>query len=113
MTRWLMATVAVLVLAGEARGDGWTTGNVLHEWCSGETVWHQRMCAGFVSGIADSMVNAPVWEWSTCFPPFPNTVTRGQLTDIVKRWLEQHPENRHLGAAGLVTAALSEAFPCE
>jgi hypothetical protein len=39
-------------------------------------------------------------------------VTVTQIADVVKLWLQKHPENRDYAAAGLVAAALEEAFPC-
>jgi hypothetical protein len=42
----------------------------------------------------------------------PNT-PRGTKLEIVKRFLDQHPELRHYGASSLVAEALAEAFPCQ
>jgi hypothetical protein len=34
------------------------------------------------------------------------------LIDVVKRWLDDHPEIRQYTAGSLVTAALKEKFQC-
>ena len=38
--------------------------------------------------------------------------SKNQLIDVVKRWLDDHPEVRQYTAGSLVTAALREKFPC-
>ena len=42
----------------------------------------------------------------------PMGVTIGQAGDVVKKYLEDHPERRHYAAASTVFAALTIAFPC-
>lgn len=44
---------------------------------------------------------------------YPATVAVEQLTRVVIRYLEQHPETLHLHPVLTVTAALREAFPCQ
>jgi hypothetical protein len=42
----------------------------------------------------------------------PQTLTSNQAADVVLKHLRDHPELRHLGAAGLVAQALEAGFPC-
>ena len=53
-------------------------------------------------------------EPTKTFPvPCPSTsVTGEQLTDVVIKWLDDHPEKRDRAAPYLIDAALNEAFPC-
>ncbi len=44
---------------------------------------------------------------------YPETVAVQQLTRVVIRYLEQHPETLHLPPVLTVTEALREAFPCQ
>ena len=46
----------------------------------------------------------------TCVPEA--RVALGQLTDVVIKYLRDHPEERHLHGAVLVITAVSDAFPC-
>jgi len=39
--------------------------------------------------------------------------TRGQLTAIVQKYLENHPETRHENDILLIMRALQEAWPCQ
>jgi hypothetical protein len=41
----------------------------------------------------------------------PSNVEAGQIFDVVKNYLEKHPEKRHQSASSLVMMALKEAFP--
>lgn len=43
----------------------------------------------------------------------PTAVTYPQIADVVKRYLEEHPESRHKGASFLVAEAIYYAWPCE
>ncbi len=43
----------------------------------------------------------------------PENVTNGQVSDVVIKYLRDHPEERHILAAILVVKAMAEAFPCK
>ena len=61
---------------------------------------------GFVAGASESMdINA----W--CIPQG-ETVTHGQINDIVGAYLSSHPELRSKSGASLVQEALHQALPC-
>jgi hypothetical protein len=62
-------------------------------------------CIGYIVGVHDALVS----KGNFCVP---DGVTGGQLGDVVKLYLRNHPEGRHLSADELVTAALKEKFPC-
>ena len=110
-----MATAVALAcppaLAQEQEGKVFDTGNDLWSHCSGKGDAHFGLCAGFVVGIADAMSNVTGILGRRACIPLP--VSRGQVLDVVKRYLEQHPETRHDSAVSLVAQALSEAFPCK
>jgi hypothetical protein len=69
-------------------------------------------CPAYIAGISDAMSanNEGVAGWHVCFRSL--NVTVQQLADVVKLWLQNHPEKRDLEAPGLVAEALEEAFPC-
>jgi len=60
---------------------------------------------GYVAGVADSQSGVTI-----CIPP--NTVTVGQMTDMVKQSLERVPSERHLSADVYVSVTLSNRWPC-
>ena len=61
-------------------------------------------CLGYISGAADMLGD------DICAP---KEVNRGQMNDIVVRYLQAHPELRQRSGIDLARAALKEAFPCK
>ena len=49
---------------------------------------------------------------SAKFYCIPNNVTQGQVLDVIVKFLEDHPQNRHQNATVLISVALRDAFPC-
>lgn len=60
---------------------------------------------GYVTGVTDSFDGI-------FFCTGPN-VTKGQLLDIVGKYLKENPEKRADPANKLIVEALSKAFPCK
>lgn len=86
----------------------WTYGNTLFRACEGGAgSFRDGVCVGFVFGVVD-MHNAAGLKMF-CVP---EGVTGGQLKDIAKKYLAEHPGERHLPASFLVIKALKETFPC-
>jgi hypothetical protein len=86
-------------------------GNDLFDRCSepygsaGDTY-----CRAYINAITDALYEGTViGGLKVCFPVH---VLTGQVEDLAKRFLSAHPDERHLGAPGLVAEALAEAFPC-
>jgi hypothetical protein len=77
------------------------TGQDLHTRITSNPVW----AYGYISGVADSQSGVTV-----CIPP--NTVTVGQMTDMVKQSLERLPSERHMAADLFVQVTLSNRWPC-
>jgi hypothetical protein len=87
------------------------SGNTLLAKCVGPPEM-QLVCAGYTAGIYDTI---NLLETTNALPKlhcFPSGVTRLQIHDVVVRYLQDHPEQRHVGAAALVRDALQEAWPC-
>ena len=59
-------------------------------------------CMNYISGVVDTS--------SLVCPPM--TVTRGQLKDIVTKYLKEKPATRHWSATLLVQDSLVAVFPC-
>ena len=59
----------------------------------------------YIAGVADSQSGVTI-----CIPP--NTVTLGQMSDMVKQSLERVPSERHLSADVFVTVTLGNRWPC-
>jgi hypothetical protein len=111
--------LAILLTANEGRAaGGYISGQRLNELCSDEsTSFNEGLCWGYIAGVydagkaLDTATNKRQWSagWTACVP---DGVLAGQLVEVVKKWLREHPSEWHLGAGGLVAAAFDEAFPC-
>lgn len=88
---------------------GFTTGHELYGWFQEAdkqdgSDWETGLFYGYVGGVFD----AGHGQWF-CTPA---GVTRGQIAEIVKVFLRDHPGLLHLSATKLVTGALTLQFSC-
>jgi Rap1a immunity proteins len=115
--RTMLVAVALSSLLAAKAAANYFDGNELLAWCEN---WHREMdpdddlllggyCGGFVGGVVDTLVNKP---HTFCVPQGPGGVSSAQLVEVVKLYLRDHPDNRHLAASLLVMQALKEKFPC-
>ena len=93
------------------------TGNDLYAKCSAvksEATYYQdsAYCLAYVIGIVDAFeFNEGVKSGlKLCVP---GGVTAGQLRDIVVRYLQNKPQDRHNAGSVIIFLAMSEAFPCQ
>lgn len=89
---------------------GYFDGNMLYERCATKEenpdyYLNISSCRGYIIGVADAYDG-----YSFCIP---NRVNIGQNSDIVMKYLHDHPEDRHQDAHVLTAYALSVAFPCK
>jgi hypothetical protein len=113
-----VALSCLLGVAAAARGikeSAFVGGNKLDEACGDGTAFDAGFCYGYVFGIVDSAESSQfakgprVWCW-------PDDLSLDQAMDqsveVVKLYLQHHPENRQFTGDSLVAAALKEKFPC-
>lgn len=103
----LLATSANLAVADIL------TGNQLHEVCGKDGVDSEFACHMYIIGGADmyGLWRDDLQDYSRTYCT-PKGVNRGQVVDIVRSYLEAHPESRHLPAVAIIIVALMEQFPC-
>lgn len=87
-----------------AFANGFVGGNKLYKSCSSGN--ENAACSAYIVGAFDVASAMKV----VC-PP--DDVTIGQVTDIVKRYLKEHPENRHYNASSIVVSVMQKTFPCK
>ena len=78
------------------------TGNQLYTDCQTKP---PNYCMGYIMGVIDSLI---VFDYF-CLP---ERATQGQLRDVVVKYLDEHPAERHQRGDGLVLTAIKMAFPC-
>jgi hypothetical protein len=81
-----------------------------------QQAWNASQCYGFVVGILDHFgvmkaLAAPPLDnlGSFCIA---DSVNAHDVTEVVARYLDQHPEKRNVGGYFLTRQALAEKFPC-
>ena len=125
MRQYVLLAIALscLVLGGEGRADFYD-GKMLLQDCQGGDDQQETQnfaglsqwgtCVGYIAAVVDSMSNAFLTSGSVNAQQLcvSEHVQLSQLKDIVRRWLSDHPEERHLAASLLVFQVLKEKFPC-
>jgi hypothetical protein len=100
---------------GQADGGVFMDGNKLQKTCRSTdmdaastvnvlTGFDAGVCLGYISGVGDSFTP----EARTCWP---EPLKAGQAISIVRKYLQDHPEQLHIEGVTLVSTALQEAFP--
>ncbi len=105
----LVALVLVSAAANAPATADWMSGNELKESCHSEGQYGRGACLGFTSAVAGIVDTETIYGWRACIP---DGVTRGQLRDIMVKFLDDHPEKLHHSAASLAARAYEEVFPC-
>jgi len=98
-----IAALAIAAFAVTARAEFWS-GNDLIEKLTSQSAFEKGASLGYIMGVADTTLG--LYHCAS------RNVTAGQVQDIVKKYLLERPENRHMTADVIVTAAMAIAFPC-
>ena len=97
-------TIIALVASAGAHAE-FKDGNKLLSELNSEVYYSKGVAMGYIMGVSDFG-----WGITHCTP---GNVTLGQMFDMVKAHLIDHPEYRHLAANVLVNNVLSRAWPCK
>jgi len=116
--RKLLALIFAVVASGAAMaqtpspGPAFENGNDLYRYLTATATPLTLIGIAYIAGVADAGSSGipMLGGWRFCLQL---GITRTQLADVVKVWLEQHPEKRHYAAANLVAQAFEGAFPCK
>lgn len=94
---------ACLFFCSAAHAGVYENGNTLLRDLEG-TEMAKMYAMGYIAGAADAYGGGAL-----CIP---QTVTKGQLNDVVHQWLRINPQHRDISADVLVLAALGEYWAC-
>lgn len=92
----------ILLTLSTTASAGFYTGNDLFERLNDPDRVYLGM--GYIAGVSDL--------GSGDYHCAPESVTLGQVRDMVTQYLRTNPSNRHMSAALLVTYTLMEQWPC-
>jgi hypothetical protein len=105
--------VALYVLVVLMPVEAGMTGNGLLRKCQGQgettiMAMNKGFCLGIIAGYTDALRTSK--GRNVCIP---NEVEWGQRMEVIVKYLENHPEKRHIYYEVLIIDALLEAFPCK
>ena len=116
MRIYLLSAAFVLIwgLASPSQAD-FMDGNSLNEWCTakeGNANYFQKnaSCRAYVIGVVDDFtLEMDLAKKPKCIP---DNSTRGQVADVVAKYLRDNPGIRHVSAPILIRMAMVGAFGC-
>lgn len=71
------------------------------------------VCAGFVTGVTNTLAYARLNNPATVPICIPNGFTVGQGARVFLKYLSDHPESLHIEATALAITAYRDAYPCK
>lgn len=99
-----MRCILILAMLSGAAHAEFLDGNKLHGYLTSESTTQRAIGIGYVMGVADAM-------HGVAYCP-PETVTAGQMRDMVSNYLANVPADRHLSADLIVSKVLKSVWPC-
>jgi hypothetical protein len=100
----LLIAVALVSASATANSQEFETGNSLYAKLMGDSI--DRMVGmSYIAGVHDAYASITICS--------PDTITKGQLSDMMRNWLGNNPAHRHLPASVLVNRAFSNVWPCK
>ncbi len=82
------------------------TGNEMYGYCTSKRTDETLLCLGLVTGYYEGM------QLSMTCDGYSPKITTGQLHAIVVKYMNDHPDKRHLPSAALAIRSFVEAFAC-
>jgi len=105
------ATILVVLLVGTASASGAESGNELYQLLASESPYSRFVGESYILGVMDATHSIDrIWRLPVRWT-LPPDVTNGKIFEAVKKYLEEHPEERDKTAYLLVNIALGNAFP--
>jgi hypothetical protein len=92
-------------------------GNGLLQLCAADNQGEALLCTGYIGGVVDGFRVYPPGDncksVAASFYCVPESVTQGQIKDVIVDYLKNHPATRHDPSLGLIVSALKAAWPCK
>lgn len=89
------------------------TGNMLHQTCNSTNDNEKLICTSYVLGLVGGAVGQAALSKTNIVWCAADAVTIEQYRDIFAKYLNDHPENRHIGASIIFFKSMLDAFPCK
>ena len=114
--RIVLAMIAVLLVSHHAmakentKPQSWTSVADLVDQCNTIEQFSAGACMGYVVAVAEITESGYLQGYRSCIP---SRVTKGQLEEVVKKYIAKHADYRQYVGYQAVVLALVESFPCE
>jgi hypothetical protein len=86
-------------------------GNELHQLCKNDILSDIKACDAYVMGFVDTLLKMMADDGS-CYFKLRDGVTVTQICDIARKYLRDHPGERHNVGVSSLMNAMQAAFPC-
>jgi hypothetical protein len=96
--------IACFLIAPSIACAHFMSGNDLLRDMNGGSV-NRGLALGYVLGVTDALYSIVVCP--------PTNITAGQLTDIIRKHLEDNPGSRHYSADSIIANKLTAMWPCQ
>lgn len=103
-----MKSLVMLVLLSVGLFGDMMTGNELQSMCKNKA--EEMECLHYIVGTVDGINVGHYIEKKSAFFSFPENVTRGQIVAIVKKHMENNPQELHRTASVIILVAVVDAF---
>ena len=101
--------LVVLLISFNVFATSFYSGNDLKRKVNSTDPFESGFSYGYISAVSDSLYKSRIAGFQMCLP---KEVELGQLIDVVKIFLDTHPNLLHFTASSLVAKALQDAYPC-
>jgi hypothetical protein len=102
----MVMALAVAVIPSKGQASFYSAQEIKDMCRKNEARFGDGLCMGFIMGVHDLASGSN----EVCAP---KGVTIGQVMDVVKKYLNDHPEKGHYSADSVIWIALQEVWPCK
>jgi hypothetical protein len=113
LRRQRIVTMLIAVLWSNAACAELTGNDWLDACNNAESTPKYAMCVGYLSGTLDGirLMQKATGTIILCEPP--QGITLAQWVAIIRKYLNDHPEQLHYMAASIIPGIVKQAFPCQ
>lgn len=100
-------TLAALLMVPSMAMAEFESGNTLLTQLQSKEMLERLHAVGYIKGVVDVYLNVTI-----CPPNNGSGVTAGQMSDMIKNYLENTPAIRHRTAESIINDAFKKVWPC-
>jgi len=102
--------ISLLFLISANALAAFENGNSIYEKLTSDNPMMRINAMGYIMGVVDATKSEPNKNIAYCLP---SEITKRQINDIVKLFLEMYPEYRSWAGSDVVSISLAAKFSCQ